>query len=261
VRVSHTRCLARFLYRTSLTFRGSGSKPLACRSPVGTATSWRCQSFCGRSRSGPGFFATDDAAGVRRPARIGATLRARRGARRPAINTIKSVANSDKHVAQIRIRGTRRDERSAVPLCDPARRHRPRSAGRHRSMVGHRGHMRRADRFSFCRGRDREPGPSSRLPLQLLDDLAQPLAFRSLGEQHRLEHVSVVGEGFGGGRHQPICHMAGDRRHHRSASPPVDVFEDDALAGIAGVGGASRCRARSRAPLVRGRCREYQQLN
>ena len=46
-------------------------------------------------------------------------------------------------------------------------------------------------------------GPAAKaMPLQLLDDLAQPLAFRPLGEQHRLEPVGVVGEGFDGGRHE-----------------------------------------------------------
>jgi len=39
------------------------------------------------------------------------------------------------------------------------------------------------------------------MPLQLLDDLAQPLALRPLGQQHRLEHVGVVGKGFDGARH------------------------------------------------------------
>jgi hypothetical protein len=39
------------------------------------------------------------------------------------------------------------------------------------------------------------------IPLQFLDDLAQPLAFRPLGQQHRLEQVWVVGEGCGGAPH------------------------------------------------------------
>ena len=44
--------------------------------------------------------------------------------------------------------------------------------------------------------------PAKAMPLQLLDDLAQPLAFRPLSQQHRLEHVGVVGESFDGGRHE-----------------------------------------------------------
>jgi len=39
--------------------------------------------------------------------------------------------------------------------------------------------------------------PPKAIPLQLRDDLAQPFAFRALGQQHRLEQVGVVGEGFG----------------------------------------------------------------
>jgi len=46
-------------------------------------------------------------------------------------------------------------------------------------------------------------GPSAKaMPLQLLDDLAQPFALRPLGQQHRLERVGFVGEGFDGGCHE-----------------------------------------------------------
>ena len=43
--------------------------------------------------------------------------------------------------------------------------------------------------------------PPEPVSLQLFDDLTQPLAFRPLGQQHRLEQVGVVGEDFGGVRH------------------------------------------------------------
>ena len=46
-------------------------------------------------------------------------------------------------------------------------------------------------------------GPAAKaMTLQLLDDLAQSLALRTLGKQHRLEPVGVVGKGFDGGRHE-----------------------------------------------------------
>ena len=46
-------------------------------------------------------------------------------------------------------------------------------------------------------------GPAAKtMPLQLLNDLAQPFTFRPLGQQHCLEHGGVVGEGFGGARHK-----------------------------------------------------------
>jgi hypothetical protein len=46
-------------------------------------------------------------------------------------------------------------------------------------------------------------GPASKaMPLQLLDDLAQPLAFRPITQQHRREHVGVVEKSFDGGRHE-----------------------------------------------------------
>jgi hypothetical protein len=51
------------------------------------------------------------------------------------------------------------------------------------------------------------PPPMS---LQLLDDLVQPLAFRPLSQQHRLEQVRIVRQGFGGAR--PI----------QSITPPID---------------------------------------
>jgi hypothetical protein len=45
--------------------------------------------------------------------------------------------------------------------------------------------------------------PPEAMPLQFLDDLAQPLAFCLLGQQHRLEQVRVVGEGCSRARHGP----------------------------------------------------------
>ena len=44
--------------------------------------------------------------------------------------------------------------------------------------------------------------PPEPMSLQLLDDLTQPLAFRPLGQQHRLEQVGIVRQGFGGAPHQ-----------------------------------------------------------
>jgi len=43
---------------------------------------------------------------------------------------------------------------------------------------------------------------SKAMTLQLLDDQAQPLALGTLGKQHRLEQVGIVGKDFGGGRHE-----------------------------------------------------------
>jgi hypothetical protein len=37
--------------------------------------------------------------------------------------------------------------------------------------------------------------------LELLDDLAQPIALGALGQQHRLELVGIVRQGFAGLRH------------------------------------------------------------
>src|SRR5438552_362360 len=45
-------------------------------------------------------------------------------------------------------------------------------------------------------------GPAAKaMPLQFFDDLAQPLAFGSLGQQHRLEQVGIVGESYSRARH------------------------------------------------------------
>jgi hypothetical protein len=63
------------------------------------------------------------------------------------------------------------------------------------------------------------PPPMS---LQLLDDLAQPLAFRPLSQQHRLEQVRIVRQGFGGARHQ-----ASQSRRRR----PAMVFEGNSQRG------------------------------
>ena len=55
---------------------------------------------------------------------------------------------------------------------------------------------------------------SKPMPLQLLDNLAQPLALRSLRQQHRLEQVGVVRQGCG------ACHMPSESRHR----PACDGF-------------------------------------
>ena len=42
---------------------------------------------------------------------------------------------------------------------------------------------------------------SEAVTLQLLDDLAQPIALGTLGKQHRLELIRIVRQGCGGLRH------------------------------------------------------------
>jgi hypothetical protein len=45
-------------------------------------------------------------------------------------------------------------------------------------------------------------GPAAKaMTLQLLDDLAQPLALRPLGQHHRLEQVGIVWQDFGDAPH------------------------------------------------------------
>jgi len=87
-------------------------------------------------------------------------------------------------------------------------------------------------------------GPAPKpMALQFLDDLAQPFALRPFGEQHRLEHVRIVGEG-GSGRHETdgitLCvRFEGAERRSRSARcrrrnepprlvhpPPVQPLEE-----------------------------------
>jgi hypothetical protein len=43
--------------------------------------------------------------------------------------------------------------------------------------------------------------PSEAVTLELLDDLAQPIALGTLGQQHRLEQIGIIRQGFAGVRH------------------------------------------------------------
>jgi hypothetical protein len=83
--------------------------------------------------------------------------------------------------------------------------------------------------------------------LQLLDDMAQPIALGTLGQQHRLELVGIVRQGFAGLRHKAMesqspgtCDRFNEgcdrflrsaRRHWHDGplqlmnAPPIEAFE------------------------------------
>jgi len=50
------------------------------------------------------------------------------------------------------------------------------------------------------------------MPLQLLDDLAQPLVLHALGEQHRFQRLEIVRQGV--------------TRHHQIRSYSADLCDD-----------------------------------
>ena len=84
------------------------------------------------------------------------------------------------------------------------------------------------------------------MPLQLLDDLLEPLGTRTLGQQHRLQRVGIVWERFCRDRHECSESRAAaerERLHHadsqcrsstrlhrcrrfdRMHAPPIEPFE------------------------------------